>query len=243
MFLSGHKVTRNFGGLVAVHQVDFEIEDKEIVGLIGPNGAGKTTLFNCISGIYPVSSGQILFKGRDITRVSKSERCRSGLGRTFQIPRPFLDLTALDNVTIGVLFGSGKASSRDTARQEALKYLEFVNLSDRKEELAKNLTIHYRKNLEIARALATEPELIMIDEIMAGLNPAETLEVMELVKRIRDELGVTVFWIEHVMKAVMAVAERVIVLHQGKKIADDAPSAIADDQNVIDAYLGERYVF
>lgn len=243
MFLSGNKVTRNFGGLVAVHQVEFEIEDKEIVGLIGPNGAGKTTLFNCISGIYPASSGQILFKGRDITRVSKSERCRIGLGRTFQIPRPFLDLTVLDNVTIGVLFGSGRASSRDTARKEALKYLEFVNLADREEELAKNLTIHSRKNLEIARALATEPELIMIDEIMGGLNPAETLEVMELVKRIRDELGVTVFWIEHVMKAVMTVAEHVIVLHQGEKIADDAPSAIADDQTVIDAYLGERYVF
>lgn len=243
MLLKGAKVTRNFGGLEAVRQIDFAIEDKEIVGLIGPNGAGKTTLFNCISGIFPPASGQIIFKGRDITRASKSERCRSGLGRTFQIPRPFLDLTALDNVAIGILFGSGKAHSLSRARKDALKYLEFVNLADRRGEFAKNLTIHYRKNLEIARALATKPDLIMIDEIMAGLNPAETLEVMGLIKRIRDELGVTVFWIEHVMKAIMAVAERVIVLNQGEKIADDAPAMIAEDRSVIDAYLGERYVF
>ncbi len=241
--LSGQKVSRRFGGLIAVHQVDFSIEEKEIVGLIGPNGAGKTTLFNCISGLYRATSGRILFKGQDITRSSKSERCRGGLGRTFQIPRPFLDLTAIENVTIGVLFGSGKGHSMERAKEEALRYLDFVNLADKKEELANSLTIQQRKNLEIARALATKPELIMVDEIIAGLNPSETLDLMALIKRIRDELGITVFWIEHVMKAVMAVAERVIVLHQGQKIADASPHDIAEDQNVIDAYLGERYVF
>lgn len=243
VLLSGLRVSRNFGGLVAVDRVDFEIKKREIVGLIGPNGAGKTTLFNCISGIYPATSGQILFKGIDITRASKSKRCRGGLGRTFQIPRPFLDLTAIENVAIGLLFGTDKEHSMERARQNAMKYIEFVNLADKRDEPANNLTIQERKNLEIARALATKPDLIMVDEIMAGLNPSETIGLMALIKRIRDDLGVTVFWIEHVMKAVMSVAERVIVLHQGQKIADEAPSAIANDPNVINAYLGERYVF
>jgi branched-chain amino acid transport system ATP-binding protein len=241
--LQVNKVSKRFGGLIAVNEVDFQIEANEIVGLIGPNGAGKTTLFNCLSGIYPISSGQIVYKGRDITQTSKSERCKSGFGRTFQIPRPFLDLTVLDNVAIGLLFGSEQSRSLNRAREEALKYLEFTSLTNKKDKLATNLTIQNRKSLEIARALATEPEVVMLDEIMSGLNPTETIEMMALIRRIRDDLKVTVLWIEHVMKALMAVAERVIVLHQGRKIADNTPSIIAEDPNVIDAYLGERYVF
>jgi len=242
--LEGIKVTKNFGGLPALSNVDFLIREKEIVGLIGPNGAGKTTLFNVISGIYRPTSGAIKFDGRDVSHLKPHEICNLGIGRTFQIVIPFVEMTVLDNVVVGLLYGRGRGRTigMREARSEALKCLDFVGLSEKKNLSARSLTIAERKMLEMARALSTGPKIILLDEVVAGLNPTETLQAMNLVKRIRDELGITVFWVEHVMKAVMGVAERVMVLHHGEKIAEGHPKEIAENKAVIDAYLGEKYI-
>jgi len=237
------KVSKYFGGLAAVKGVDFFIKEKEIVGLIGPNGAGKTTLFNIISGIYRPTSGTIKFLGIDITKFKPHRICNLGIGRTFQIMKPFLNITTIENVMVGVFFGKGKSISMNDARDEAARFLEFVGLLEKKDVLARSLTLADRKRLEMARALATEPKLILLDEVVAGLNPTETYQAMELIKKIRDELGITVFWVEHVMKAVMEVVERVIVLHHGEKITEGTPKEIAKNKEVIDAYLGEKYLF
>jgi branched-chain amino acid transport system ATP-binding protein len=240
--LEGIKVTKYFGGLAALKDVDFFIKEGEIVGLIGPNGAGKTTLFNVISGFHRPTSGMIKFKGRDVTKLKQHEICRIGIGRTHQIPRPFLNMTILENVMVGCAFGKDRSTSLKDIREEALRHLEFVGLLNKKDVLAKNTTLADRKMLEIARALATNPQIILLDEVMAGLNPSETSQAMKLIKKIRDELGITVFWVEHVMRAVMGLAERVIVLHHGEVIAEGAPKEIANDERVIDAYLGEKYL-
>jgi len=241
--LLGTKVSKYFGGLGAVKDVDFFIKEKEIVGLIGPNGAGKTTLFNVISGIYRPTFGMIKFLDIDITKFKPNKICNLGIGRTFQIMKPFLNITTIENVMVGVFFGKGKSISMNNARDEAARFLEFVGLLEKKDVLARSLTLADRKRLEMARALATEPKLILLDEVVAGLNPTETSQAMELIKKIRDELEITVFWVEHVMKAVMGVVERVIVLHHGEKIADGTPKEIAKNKKVIDAYLGEKYLF
>ena len=243
VLLKGKKVSKYFGGLAAVKDMDFIIKEKEIVGLIGPNGAGKTTLFNVISGIYHPTSGKVEFNGIDISKFKPNKICNLGIGRTFQIMKPFLNITTLENVIVGVLFGKGKSIKMKDARNEAARFLEFVGLLDKKDYLAKSLTHADRKMLEIARALATEPKLILLDEVVAGLNPTETKQAMKLIKKIRDKLDITVFWIEHVMKAVMGVAERVVVLHHGEKIADGTPKNVAKNKEVIDAYLGEKYLF
>ena len=240
--LEGSRVTKYFGGLAAVKNVDFIVKEREIVGLIGPNGAGKTTLFNLISGVYRPTSGKILFEGRDITKLKPYEICHLGIGRTYQIVKPFLNMTTLENVMVGVMFGKKKSISIREARAQALKWLEYVGLEEKKDMLAASLTLASRKMLEVARALATEPKLILLDEVVAGLNPAETLRAMDLIRRIRDELGITVFWVEHVMRAVMGTAERIIVLHHGEKIAEGTPKEIAADERVIEAYLGEKYL-
>ena len=237
--LRGVKVTKRFGGLVALKDVDFVLKKGEILGLIGPNGAGKTTLFNIISGFYKPTSGTVEFQGTDITKLKPHEICKLGIGRTFQIVRPLPDLTVLENVVVGALFGRNKNISQEEAKEIALQYIEFVNLHDKKDQLAKNLNLIERKQLEIARVLATEPKVVLLDEPLNGLNPTEVKDACKLVRRIRDELNITVFWIEHVMRAIMTTAERIIVLNFGEKIAEGTPGEISRDKGVIEAYLGK----
>lgn len=236
--LEGSKVTKYFGGLAALKDVDFSVRDKQIVGLIGPNGAGKTTLFNCISGVYGLTSGTIKFGGQPITHLKTYEICRLGIGRTHQIVRPFLNLSVLENVMIGGLFGRPGSKNMREARNEALHHLEFTGLLDKKYVPASSLTLCDRKMLEIARALAIHPKIVLLDEVLGGLNMTEINRAMELIKKIRDECGVTVFWIEHVMTAVMNLAEHIIVLDYGSKIAEGPPQLVTSDKKVIDAYLG-----
>lgn len=240
--LEGINVTKYFGGLAAVKNVDFSVKEKEIVGLVGPNGAGKTTIFNCITGIYPPTSGKVMFQGREITRLKSHQICRLGIARTYQIVIPFTGMTVLENVLVAALFGRDRSVSLADARRETLQCLEFVGLLDKKDAKAESLTIADRKMLEVARALAANPKVILLDEVAAGLNPAETLRAMNMIRRLRDDMGITVFWIEHVMKAIMNVAERIIVLNYGEKIAEGTPKEIANDQMVIKAYLGEEYI-
>jgi branched-chain amino acid transport system ATP-binding protein len=238
IMLEGRAVTKNFGGLTAVSQADFAVNRDEIVGLIGPNGAGKTTLFNLISGAIKCTSGEIRFRDEDITGLRPHQICRMGLARTFQSTKLFAGLTAYENVVLGSRFGKRRALSEPDAQKEVLELLEFVGLSTAANMLAKDLPIASQKRLEVARALATKPELIMLDEVMAGLNPAEVTGAMELVARIRDK-GITVFMIEHVMKAIMSVCDRIIVFHHGSKIAEGTPEEVAASPTVIEIYLGD----
>jgi branched-chain amino acid transport system ATP-binding protein len=237
--LEGKGVSKYFGGLAAVSNVDFTVEQGEVFGLIGPNGAGKTTLFNLISAALTPRSGTIRFKGTDITGLSPYKICRMGVARTFQSVKVFSDMPVLSNVILGASFGvSGGMSSKDAVR-EATELLEFVGLSAVKATPAKDLTLANQKRLEVAGALATQPEVLLIDELMAGLNPTELTQAMELVARIRDK-GITVIMIEHVMKAIMNVCERIMVLHHGAKIAEGTPQEIATSEKVIKVYLGDK---
>jgi len=237
LLLRGESITKKFGGLLVLNGVSFEVNKGEIVGLIGPNGAGKTTLFNIISGVFPPTSGKIIFEGKDITGLKSHQICKLGIARTFQLVRPFSNMSVLENVLSGALFGRDGTIDLEKARERALSVLDFVGLR-KMDVLAKNLTLHEKKLLEIARALATNPKVLLIDEVMAGLNAIEIQDTMKLIRRIRDELGVTIIWIEHVMRAVMGLAERVIVLAYGRVIADGKPEEVANNPAVIDAYLG-----
>jgi len=236
--LEGEGVTKYFGGLVAVSNVDFHVDQGEIVGLIGPNGAGKTTLFNLISAALATKEGVIRYKGKKITGLKPHQICRLGLARTFQSVKVFANMTVLQNVLLGSLFGTPENMSSANAAKEADELLEFVGLSTVKATPARDLTLANQKRIEVARALATKPELLLLDELMAGLNPAEVAQAMELVTRIRDK-GITVFMIEHVMKAIMGVCDRIMVLHHGVKIAEGTPQEIASSKTVIEVYLGE----
>ena len=236
--LEGEGVTKYFGGLAAVSNVDFHIEPGKIVGLIGPNGAGKTTLFNLISGALAPKPGVIRFKGDKINGLKPHKICRMGVARTFQEVKVFANMPVMDNVLLGSLFGAPAGMPSADAARETADLLEFVGLSAVRATPARDLTLVNQKRIEVARALATKPELILLDELMAGLNPTETAEAMELVTRIRDK-GITVFMIEHVMKAIMSVCDQILVFHHGEKIAEGTPQEISTSKKVIEVYLGE----
>jgi len=236
--LEGERVTKYFGGLTAVHSVDFTIDQGEIVGLIGPNGAGKTTLFNLISGALPTTIGEIRYKDRKITSLKPNQICKRGIARTFQLVKLFGNMTVLENVLLGSLFGTSRDIDESDAKRESLELLEFVGLSAARATPAKDLTLANQKRLEVVRGLATKPELLLLDEMMAGLNPTEVTQAMELVTRIRDK-GITIFMIEHVMKAIMNVCDRIMVLDHGVKIAEGTPQEITTNKKVVEVYLGE----
>ena len=231
-------MTMDFGGLRAVDNLSLSIEKGQILGLIGPNGAGKSTAFNCIAGVYAPTSGTIAFGGVKIHGRKPWDLCKSGLARTFQIVKPFASKSVLYNVTVGSFATTNR---RDVAEAKALQVLKELDFEDKKDIRAGNLTIADRKRLEIARALATEPQLLLLDEVMAGLRPSEVDEVVAILKHLRDN-GITIFVIEHIMRAIMALSDRIVVIQFGKKIAEGTPAEIAADENVIKAYLGEDYV-
>lgn len=236
VILSLVQVTKTFGGLKAVNGVSFEVSKGEIVSLVGPNGSGKTTLFNCISGIYTVNNGKILFLGENISHFSPPRICKIGIGRTFQVVRPFLRLTCLENILVGLYFG--QEGQKKESRREGLRMLEFVGLGEKANKPAMELRLAERKRLEIARALATRPKLLLLDEVAAGLNEAEIQEMIRLLRQIHTQ-GITLLVVEHVMSLVMDLSYRVVVLNEGKKIADGLPEIVANDQQVINVYLGQ----
>jgi len=237
--LEGQDVTKHFGGLAAVSHVDFHVDQGEIVGLIGPNGAGKTTLFNLISAAFPLKSGEIRFKGQKLNGLKPHQICRMGVSRTFQQTRIIADMPVFQNVLVGAFFGSPNRISGADAAREAAQALEFVELSEMSATPAKDLTLENQKRVELARALATKPEMLLLDELMAGLNSTEVSEAMELVTKIRDK-GITIFMVEHVMKAIMGICGRIIVLHHGEKIAEGTCQEIGCNKKVIEVYLGEE---
>ena len=236
--LEGQGVTKYFGGLAAVSDVDFHVDQGEIVGLIGPNGAGKTTLFGLISATLVPKPGLIRFKGENITGLRPHQICRQGLARTFQSVKIFPNMPVISNVALGVHFGTPERFTTVQAAEEAARLLEFVGLSTMADFPAKDLTLVNQKLVEVARALATKPEVLLLDEIMAGLNHTEIAQAMELVSKIRAQ-GITILMIEHVMKAIMSICDRIMVLHHGKKIAEGTPQEIATSETVIKVYLGE----
>ncbi len=224
------KVVKRFGGLEALKGVDLDVNEGIIVGLIGPNGSGKTTLINCITGFYPPTSGKVFFKDRDITGLKSYQICRLGIARTFQIPRPFPSLTVFQNVMVATL-----------DKSYAMECLKLTGLIDKKDFPAKNLTAHQMRMLELARALATNPKILILDEVVAGLNPVEIENTVQVIRRLKER-GLTIVWVEHVMRAIMKAADYIYVLHEGLKIAEGRASEVANDAKVIEAYLGEKYV-
>jgi len=234
--------TKRFGGLLAVSGVSFSVKEGEVVGLIGPNGAGKTTLLNLICGIYKPDSGNIHFLDNEITGLASNRICRFGISRTYQIPQPFEAMTALAGVAVGVLHGKKRSHmSLADAALEASYYLEFVGLFAKRDTLARHLTLYELRMLELARALATTPRLLLLDEVMAGLNPGESSKALEMIWSAQEQFGITILWIEHIMKIIMNAAERIVVLQYGQKIAEGSPKEIAGNAKVIEAYLGGRH--
>ncbi|MBC8504377.1 MAG: ABC transporter ATP-binding protein [Anaerolineales bacterium] len=230
-------VSKFFGGLQALNDVTFELPEGQILGLIGPNGAGKTTLFNVINGVYPATEGQVIFKDQDVTEAKTYEMAKLGLARTHQIVKPLNELTVIENVVVGACFGRQGYSLRK-ATPVAEEVLNFVGIADRSDQLASSLNVAQKKRLEMARALAAQPHLLLLDEVLAGLNQSEIAEMVETVRKIRDK-GITIIMIEHVMEAVMNVSDRMIVLNFGAQIAEGNPDEIRNNPRVIEAYLGD----
>ncbi|MEJ5377719.1 MAG: ABC transporter ATP-binding protein [bacterium] len=232
------KLEKHFGGLCAVAELSFEVKDGEILGLIGPNGAGKTTVFNCLTGFLPIDQGQVRFKGRSMMGLKPHQICRLGMTRTFQIVRPFLNVSVLDNVMVGAML---RESSLAAARRLAQSTLELAGLESLSKEKAGSLPLALRKRLELARALATRPELLLLDEVMGGLNPRDVDEMVSLLKEVHAR-GVSILLIEHVMRGLMALAQRVVVINYGRKISEGAPQEVVRDPQVVEAYLGREFL-
>ncbi len=230
-------VTKQFGGLTAVDTLNLSLSRGDILGLIGPNGAGKSTAFNCIAGVFPPTKGQVIFDGEVINGQKPWDLCKKGLARTFQIVKPFASKSVLYNVTVGAFANTSRKSE---AEAKAIEVLKLLNFEDKKDTKASDLTIADRKRMEIARALATEPRLLLLDEVMAGLRPAEVDEMVKIIRFLRGQ-GITILVIEHIMRAIMALSDRIVVIHFGKKIAEGTPVEVAADKNVIKAYLGDEY--
>ena len=237
VLLSAQGVTKRFGGLQALTNVTFDLPQGQILGLIGPNGAGKTTLFNAINGIYPPEEGRIIFRDKDVTTLKTYDHARMGMARTHQIVQPLNELTVRENVMVGACFGR-ENQSLGRAVETADEVLEFVGLQDRAEQLAGSLNVAQKKRLEMARALASRPFLLLLDEVLAGLNSSEIANMVETVKKIREQ-DITIIMIEHVMKAVMNVSDRILVLDYGIQIAEGTPEEISTNEKVIEAYLGD----
>jgi branched-chain amino acid transport system ATP-binding protein len=237
ILLSLHGVSKRFGGLQALWNVTFDLPQGQILGLIGPNGAGKTTLFNAINGVYPPEKGQIMFRDKDVTGLKPYQLVKMGLARTHQIVRPLNELTVRENAMVGACFGHENQDLGNAAKI-ANEVLDFTGLSTRADQLAGSLNVAQKKRLELARALAARPYLLLLDEVLAGLNPSEIDNMVQTILKIREQ-GITIIMIEHVMKAVMNVSDRIIVLDYGEQIAEGNPETIASDEKVIEAYLGD----
>jgi branched-chain amino acid transport system ATP-binding protein len=233
-------LTKKFGGLTAVNNIDVDVRDGEILGLIGPNGSGKTTIFNLVTGFLRPNSGKIIFDGKNIAGMNPREICKLGVGRTFQVAKPFQSMTVIQNILVGAIYGrSASKSVTESPLEVANRVSEFVGLADKNGMPAKILTLADMKRLELARALATGPRLVLLDETMAGLNPVEVESLMRQAERIRDQ-GVTLLVIEHVMKAIMTISDRIVAIDHGSKIAEGRPREVARNKEVIEAYLGEE---